>query len=156
MALNHQDRYTRDPNLEKYVDKLIEAKNIDTFPGSVVVIRDSEKKAPKTLGGSDFNFGTIKPIKGADACLLPDFRYKIVIYQSAWEMMAEANRKVALLYLLDQVESHEKTGEPTLSKPDVKGFKRFIKKYGFDWVYDQNIQDPLAEEATTAGAGATE
>lgn len=152
MTANHQDRYTRDTSLEKYVDKLIEAKNVDTFQGSVVVIRDTQKKAPKTLGGSDFNFGTIKPIKGADACLLPDFRYKIVIHQAAWDMMAEANRKVGLLFLLNQVESHEKTGEPTLSKPDIKGFRRFIKKYGFDWVYDQTIQDPLVEEVSALEA----
>jgi hypothetical protein len=151
VAVNNQDRFIRNTALEKYVDKLIEAKNIDTFQGSVAVIMDTQKKAPKTLGGSDFKFGDIKPVKGYQACLLPDFRYAIVLYQGAWDMMGEPNKKLGLLYLLNQVESHEKTGEPTLSKPDVRGYRRFLKKYGFDWVYDQNVQDPLAEETATAG-----
>lgn len=139
-------RYQRDQSLEKLVDKIIEEKNIDTFAGSIVVIKDLEKKLPKNLDMSNFKFGEIKPVKGPDACLLPDVRYKIVIYQAAWDMLKPPNQKLALLYLLQQVKSHEKTGEPALWKEDVKGYKAFYKKYGFDWLWEEKISDPMVKE----------
>jgi hypothetical protein len=156
VVANPQDRFVRDLPLEKYVDRIIEAKSIDTWAGSVAVIKDTQKKAPKTLGGSDFNFGAIKPLKGYLACLLPNHRYAIVINMAAWEMMQLPNQKLGLLYLLDQVASDEKTGGPTLAKHDIKGFKRFIKKYGMDWVFDQNALDPLDNLAMPVSAGVEE
>ena len=152
MALNGSmlSRYQRDQALEKYIDKLIAAKSIDTHEGSVVVIRDLEKKAPKTIDPAGLKYGDIKPVKGPDACLLPDVRYKVIIYDQTWQMMKPANQKLALLYLLNQVKTDDKTGEPALWKHDVKGFRSFIRKYGFDWMFEDNVKDPLLVETTQA------
>jgi hypothetical protein len=146
-------RYQRANDIEKYIDKLIVAKSIDTFEGSIVVIKDLEKKLPKNIDMSTFKFGEIKPVKGPDACLTPDVRYKIIIYQAAWEMLKPANQKLAILYLLNRIKTNDNTGEPALWKEDVKGYKAFYKKYGFDWLWDDNVPDPLtAATATTETA----
>lgn len=144
MSVNNQSRFERDLALEKLVDKLIVTKNIDTFEGSVAVMRDKEKKIPKDL--SKIQFGHIKPIKGSLVCLIPDYRYELVIYDAAFSMIKPNNQKVAILYLLNQICSNEKTGEPALYQPDIKGFKAFIRKYGMDWAWKDDINDPLSAE----------
>lgn len=144
MALNNQTRFVRDSNLEKVVNQLIIAKSIDTWEGSIVVVKDLDKKAPKDL--SKFDFGCIKAVKGADACLLPDVRYKVIIYDQAWQALKPNNQKIALLYLLNQVRVNDKTGEPDLYRPDIKGFKAFIRKYGMDWLWSDDVKDPLLTE----------